>query len=119
MLLELLELDNTRKLVLVCVCVYECCCDFNRLLSFLLNSIQGSWVRLPPASFSLTTTPLSLSVESTEDESFQNFKEWCNSLALKYSGDCVGKRVYGLYHQMKEGDHDDFERKLCDVGSIV
>ena len=61
-----------------------------------------------------------LSVGSTEVESLQNFKEWCDSLALKYSGDhclvtdCGGNRIYGLYHQMKEGEHDNFEGKLSE-----
>ena len=65
---------------------------------------------------------LSLSVGSTEDESLQNFKEWCDSIALRCcssADECLVKdwdrnRKYGLFHHMKKGEHDDFESQLSD-----
>ena len=63
-----------------------------------------------------------------------NVKDWCNSLAKMFSGDhCLmtdlgGNRVYGLFHQMREGEHDAFEAHLsrfamwaaqCDAGNIT
>ena len=64
----------------------------------------------------------SLSVGSNEDQSLQFLKEWCDSLALECcSGVCLvtdraGQRVYGLFHQVREKEHDNFEANLADLG---
>ena len=59
---------------------------------------------------------------SNESQSLQFLKEWCDSLALECcSGVCLvtdrdGQRVYRLFHQMREHEHDNFEGKLADLG---
>ena len=83
--------------------------------------------------YSSLALSLSLSVGNSEDESFQNFRDWCDSLAMMFSGDhCLltdlgGNRMYGLFHQMREGEHDAFEAHLsrfvtwaaqCDAGNL-
>ena len=64
----------------------------------------------------------SLSVGSNGGLSLLFLKEWCDSLAMEcYSGVCLvtdkdGQRVYGLFHQMTEKEHNNFEAKLADLG---
>ena len=64
----------------------------------------------------------SLSVGSNGGQLLLFLKEWCDSLAMECcSGVCLvtdkdGWRVYGLFHQMKEKEHNNFEAKLADLG---
>ena len=71
----------------------------------------------------LTTTPRSLSpsVGTNPAQSLQNFQQWLDLFAMLHCRavclvrDLDNNRVYGLFHHMRKGEHDDFESHLSDM----
>ena len=65
---------------------------------------------------------LPLHVGATEAQYLENFKEWLELFTLVYCqsvclvNDLDGNHIYGLFHHMLKGEHDDFMSHLSNIG---